>query len=144
MTNDPSTKPAKVTHKGLRHAYAGLKDADFFAHIDDCGGWPLAYPYVGFAHSEKREAAFTMEHVHNGWWTTLYHRDDYLMWKLSPEAWERIFAAVRDDIAARTKCLAHPKYGPSVKGRLSGAPTALHPEFRAAAVRDILKRSEKF
>lgn len=110
------TKPTKVTRPGLHHAHAGMKTQAFFEHIDACGGWPLDYPYVGFAHSDEREAAFTMEPTHNGWWTTLYHRDDYLMWKLSPAAWGRIFDAVREDLTGRLRLQRVPTKGPRVQG----------------------------
>lgn len=115
-TNTTHAKPAKVTRPGLRHEYAGLKTEAFFMHIDECGGWPLDYPYVGFAHSDEREAAFTTKPINHGWWTTLYHRDDYLMWKLSPAAWRRIFDAAREDMAGRLKLQKAPLKGPRVQG----------------------------
>lgn len=115
-TTETTERPEKVTRKGLRHASMGLKMADFFAHIDALGGWPLEYPYVGFAHSDEREAAFTLKNINHGWWTTLYHRDDYLMWKLSPAAWDRIFEAVRDDLSSRMRTQKPPLQGPKVRG----------------------------
>lgn len=135
-------KPQKVTYPGFTHSYAGMKTEKFFEHIDSLGGWPLAYPYVGFAHSEKREAAFTMEPTHSGWWTTLYHRDDYLMWKLSPAAWERIFAGVRDDLAQRLRAQGPRLYGPSVAGWRDRGATPLHPEFQALAIKNIVGRAK--
>lgn len=139
----PAPKPAKVTHKGLVHAYAGLKTEAFFQHIDEKGGWPLDYPYVGFAHSDEREAAFTMEPTHSGWWTTLYHRDDYLMWKLSPAAWTRIFDGVRDDLVQRMRGQGALLYGPTVRGWRDRGATALHPEFEQRAVKAIIDRASK-
>ena len=137
------TKPTKVTRPGLHHAYAGMKTEAFFQHIDECGGWPLDYPYVGFAHSDAREAAFTMEPTHSGWWTTIYHRDDYLMWKLSPAAWERIFNGVRDDLARRMRGQGARHYGPSVAGWRSGV-AQLHPEFEQRALKDVLSQAKGF
>lgn len=128
MSNDTPTKPQKMAHKGLRHAYAGLSAADFFEHIDAVGGWPLDYPYVGFAHSDAREAAFTMEPTHHGYWTTLYHRDDYLMWKLSPVAWDRIFDGVREDLMARMRYQKPLAQGPRIQGWARSI-TPLHPGF---------------
>ncbi len=114
-TTAAAEKPSKVTRKGLRHAHMGLKMADFFEHIDALGGWPLDYPYVGFAHSDEREAAFTLQNINHGWWTTVYHRDDYLMWKLSPAAWDRIFEAVHDDLVCRMRAQKPHPQGPKVR-----------------------------
>lgn len=78
---------------GLRHEYAGLKDEQFFAHIDAHGGWPLGYRYVGFVHSDGREAGFCNSSHNDGWWTVVASADDYHLWKLSPEALQRIVDA---------------------------------------------------
>lgn len=137
------TKPSSVTRPGLRHAYAGLKTEAFFKHIDECGGWPLEYPYVGFAHSDKREAAFTMEPRHDGWWTTLNHRDDYLMWKLSPDAWDRIFEAIRDDLSNRLRNQGPLYKGPSVRD-WRRHPAPLDPALEARAAAAIAKKAGKF
>ena len=139
-----SEKPRKVTYPGFVHANMGLKAEHFFEHIDSLGGWPLAYPYVGFAHSNEREAAFTMEPIHSGWWTTLYHRDDYLMWKLSPAAWERIFEGVRNDLAQRLRNQTPREYGPNIRGWGDRSVTPLHPEFEALAIKNIVGRAKSF
>lgn len=136
-------KPQKVTYPGFRHEYAGLKDEAFFRHIDACGGWPLDYPFVGFAHSDKREAAFTMTPVRSGWWTTTHHRDDYLMWKLSPEAWTRIFYAVREDLSSRLSRQGALIGGPQVKGWRSGI-TPLHPDFEERLAKAVADRAKNF
>lgn len=78
---------------GLRHERMGLKDAEFFAHIDANGGWPLGYRYVGFVHSDEREAGFCNSPNNDGWWTVIASADDYYLWKLSPEALQRIVDA---------------------------------------------------
>lgn len=139
-----SEKPEKITYPGLVHAYAGMKTEHFFKHIEEKGGWQMDYPYVGFAHTDKREAAFTMTAHNSGWWTTLYHRDDYLMWKLSPAAWERIFAGVRDDLAARLRGQAPRTYGPSVRCWRDYGIAPLHPDFEARAVKAIADRAKCF
>lgn len=133
-------RPERVTLPGLRHAYAGLKTEDFFKHIDELGGWPLAYPYVGFAHSDQREAAFTMEPRHDGWWTTLYHRDDYLMWKLSPDALDRIFEAVRDDLSNRLRNQGPLYKGPDVWGWRRNPRLPLDPSLAARAAAQTAKK----
>lgn len=79
---------------GLTHKYAGLEDAEFFTHIDANGGWPLGYRYVGFIHSDEREAGFCNSPTNTGWWTVVASADDYYLWKLSPEALQRIADAV--------------------------------------------------
>lgn len=78
---------------GLCHEHMGLKDAEFFAHIDANGGWPLGYRYVGFVHSDDREAGFCNSPRNTGWWTVIASADDYYLWKLSPEALQRIVDA---------------------------------------------------
>jgi hypothetical protein len=78
---------------GLRHERSGLKDEEFFAHIDANGGWPLGYRYVGFVHSDGREAGFCNSPGNDGWWTVVASADDYYLWKLSPEAMQRIVDA---------------------------------------------------
>jgi hypothetical protein len=78
---------------GLRHERAGLEDAEFFAHIDANGGWPLGYRYVGFEHTDSRKAGFTNSPHNSGWWTVVASADDYHLWKLSPEALQRIVDA---------------------------------------------------
>ena len=77
--------------KGLAHKGAARdSDAEFFKLIDATGGWPLGYKYVGFEHTDERAAGFTNSSQNTGWWTVLYTSDDYYLWKLSPEAIERI------------------------------------------------------
>lgn len=78
----------------LRHAQPGLDDAEFFALIDECGGWPVGYGYVGFEHTESRAAGFCKSPRNTGWWTVIASADDYYLWKLSPEALQRIADAV--------------------------------------------------
>lgn len=78
---------------GLRHERMFTKDADFFAAIDAHGGWPLGYRYVGFVHSDEREAGFCNTPHNDGWWTVVASSDDYYLWKLSPEALQRIVDA---------------------------------------------------
>ncbi len=79
---------------GLRHKYAGLSDAEFFAEIDAHGGWPNGYRYVGFEHADARAAGFTNSHSNTGWWTVLAEADDYYLWKLSPAALQRVVDGV--------------------------------------------------
>ncbi|MBB3010685.1 hypothetical protein [Cupriavidus alkaliphilus] len=90
-------KPTAMMRNGLRHRW-GADEQEFFALVDATGGWPVGYPYVGFAHSDSRAAGFTMQPIHHGWWTTLYSADDYYLWKLSPAALQRIADAVHERI----------------------------------------------
>lgn len=138
-----NTKPTKVTRPGLRHTDADMRTEVFFRYIDECGGWPLDYPYVGFARSSEREVAFTMEPVQTAQWITIYHRDDYLMWKLSPDAWERIFKSMCDDLALRMRNQTARRYGPSVKG-WCGETTPMHPIFEQRALADVIKSAKGF
>lgn len=80
----------------LRHARPSLDDAEFFALIDECGGWPVGYSYVGFEHTESRDSGFCNSPRNTGWWTVIASADDYYLWKLSPAALQRIADAVID------------------------------------------------
>lgn len=80
----------RLMRDGLRHNYPGFPASSFFAAIDATGGWPLGYAYVGFAHTDGREAGFCNSLLNDGWWTILASADDYYLWKLSPEALKRI------------------------------------------------------
>lgn len=80
---------------GLRHEGMGLKDEEFFAHIDANGGWPLGYRYVGFVHSDAREAGFCNSPVNDGWWTVVASADDYYLWKLSQRVVDATVDAIR-------------------------------------------------
>jgi len=79
--------------KGLAHEYAGIRDDRFFAAIDATGGWPLGYKFVGFEHTDERAAGFCNSPYNDGWWTILASADDYYLWKLSPEALQRVVDA---------------------------------------------------
>jgi len=81
---------------GLRHDYAGLDDSEFFKKIDECGGWPVGFQYVGFEHTDVRAAGFSNSCHNTGWWTTLFNADDYYIWKLSPKALQAIVDAAID------------------------------------------------
>ncbi len=99
-----STKP--LSRPGFRHSNAGMSDSKFFAHIDETGGWPVGYSFVGFEHSTSRDAGFTNENINTGWWTTIASADDYYLWKLSPDALRRIAEAVRDTLTISQPNLA--------------------------------------
>lgn len=83
--------------EGLTHRW-GAKDEEFFDQIDELGGWPIGYQYVGFEHTDSRAAGFCNAPNNTGWWTILASSDDYFLWKLSPEALQRIADAVRGSI----------------------------------------------
>lgn len=78
---------------GLRHDRPGLKDEEFFAAIDKAGGWPIGYRFVGFEHTDERKAGFCNSPSNDGWWTVVADADDYYLWKLSPQAIQRIVDA---------------------------------------------------
>lgn len=80
--------------KGLVHKGIFTTKDQFFAAIDEAGGWPLGYEYVGFEHTEERKAGFSNSPIYHGWWTTLYSSDDYYFWKLSDEAKHKIIKHV--------------------------------------------------
>ena len=83
----------RLMRDGLAHAYAGLALDKFFQGIDDTGGWPVGYRYVGFQHSDQRAAGFTNSGQNDGWWTVIADADDYYLWKLSPAALQRVVDA---------------------------------------------------
>lgn len=87
-----------LMREGLVHRHSGIGDDEFFKMIDNTGGWPLGYQYVGFEHTEKRAAGFCTSPHNSGWWTVLASADDYYLWKLSPKALQRIADAVRERI----------------------------------------------
>lgn len=79
---------------GLCHKYAwATDDGKFFAAIDACGGWPVGYLYIGFEHTDTRAAGFTNSPRNDGWWTVVASADDYYLWKLSPQALQRVVDA---------------------------------------------------
>jgi hypothetical protein len=81
--------------EGLHHKW-GAEDEKFLALIDELGGWPLGYRYVGFEHTDARAAGFTNSPHNSGWWTNVADSDDYYLWKLSPQATQRFADAVLD------------------------------------------------
>lgn len=84
---------------GLRHEWRWSGDeSSFFQKIDETGGWPVGFLYVGFEHTDERAAGFCNTPNNTGWWTVVAHADDYYLWKLSPLALQRIADAVRDAI----------------------------------------------
>lgn len=96
-----------LMREGLVHKYAGMKDEDFFRLIDETGGWPVGYEWVGFAHSDRREAGFTHSPIHHGWWTTLNHADDYYLWKISAKGLQRIADSVHSAMRVTRPDAAH-------------------------------------
>ena len=90
MKPEPTTKRMLVP--GLSHKWLG-KEESFFQSIDDHGGWPVGYQYIGFEHTDERGAGFCNSPHNDGWWTVVASADDYYLWKLSPEALQRIVNA---------------------------------------------------
>lgn len=83
----------EMKRDGLAYPW-GIKVDEFMRKIDETGGWPLGYQFVGFAHTTEREATFRNSSMNTGWWTFLYSADDYYTWKLSPAALQRIADAI--------------------------------------------------
>jgi hypothetical protein len=76
---------ARLMRPGLRHDWNWSgKEEMFFRSIDETGGWPVGYQFVGFVHSDDREAGFCNSPHNDGWWTVIASSDDYYLWKLSP------------------------------------------------------------
>lgn len=71
----------------------GTSGAEFFKLVDKLGGWPVGRKFAGFCHTSEREAGFCDSPHSDGWWTVIASADDYYMWKLSPEAMQRIVDA---------------------------------------------------
>ena len=82
---------------GLRHKWTA-DSAVFLQAIDDNGGWPLGYKYAGFEHTDERDAGFCNSQNNDGWWTVVASSDDYYLWKLSPEALQRVVNAAIESI----------------------------------------------
>lgn len=80
------TKPSYLYHLW------GEKIEQFYARIDEYGGWPVGKRYVSFYHEGPvstipgRRCEFSNEYRRDGWWTTIADTDAYYRWKLSPEA----------------------------------------------------------
>lgn len=88
-----SSSDSRLMRPGLAHTSPGLDDGEFFQMIDDTGGWPIGYHFVGFEHTSERAAGFSCSSTNTGWWTTIASADDYYLWKLSPEALQRVVDA---------------------------------------------------
>ena len=93
----------RLMREGLCHNYPGFPADDFFTAIDATGGWPLGYAYVGFEHTDAREAGFCNSLRNTGWWTVIASADDYYLWKLSPEALKRITDTAVDHFIKRLR-----------------------------------------
>lgn len=80
MTENSEAKPNYLYHLLMD------KDDEFFARVDEYGGWPLGMKYVSFFHSGPagpRKCEFGNDYLRTGWWTTVYSADDYYWWKVS-------------------------------------------------------------
>jgi hypothetical protein len=80
----------RVGVAGFRHRSSSMSDGEFFRHIDECGGWRHGYEFVGFSHTEGRQAGFCNSPKSDEFWTVLASVDDYYIWKLSPEALQHL------------------------------------------------------
>lgn len=90
-----TSESKRVMRPGLRHSFTWSSDLpSFLRRIDETGGWPIGWQYVGFCHTDEREAGWTNSPVNDGWWTVICDVDDYYAWKLSPAALQRIADAV--------------------------------------------------
>ena len=92
--SDTENAAGRLMRAGLHHKWSIRSDAEFFKLIDETGGWPIGYDFVGFEHTDERDAGFCRASHNTGWWTVLNSADDYYMWKLSPEAMQRIIDGV--------------------------------------------------
>lgn len=90
----------EVEHTRLHHRRNDT-DSEFFRRIEQYGGWPLEddQQYVGFEHTDERRAGFTDKPYSTGMWTTIYHRDDYLWWKISDRRKDKIARDIRNKFA---------------------------------------------
>lgn len=88
-----------VTKPAYLYQLWGEKDEQFFARIDEYGGWPVGMRYVSFYHEGPvstvpgRRCEFSNDYRRDGWWTTIHEADDYYRWKLS----EKAIRAIRDE-----------------------------------------------
>lgn len=93
----------RLMRDGLRHGWNSSGDnSKFFTLIDATGGWPVGYTHVGFEHTDERAAGFCMTPSNSGWWTVVANADDYYLWKLTPEALQRIVNAAVEAIRLPT------------------------------------------
>ena len=72
--------------QGLTHPHPGYTNTEFFNLIDQFGGWPPTYLYVGFVHSLKREVGFTNNPHNDEYWSVLANKDDYHFSRISQQA----------------------------------------------------------
>lgn len=93
----------RLMREGLSHTHPGMKKADLFQMVDATGGWPNGFAFLGFVHSDEREAGFCNSRLNDGWWTVVASADDYYTFKLTEAGLQRIAdAAVRSYISATT------------------------------------------
>lgn len=108
--SDCSERPKKVVIQKTDRLHHRLCEtaAEFFQKIDERGGWPLDSDrdWVGFEHTSERRAGFTDKPYRTGKWTTLYHRDDYLWWKMSDARKKKIAEDVRREFAREIERIA--------------------------------------
>jgi hypothetical protein len=81
--NDGYGGDLKTEHTRL-HYRSFDTDDQFFQRVEQYGGWPMDKLWVGFAHSDERECSFTDTNIRGGWHTSIFHRDSYLWWKMTP------------------------------------------------------------
>lgn len=94
----------KTEHTRLHQRSFDTVD-EFMRRIEQYGGWPMDKLWVGFAHSEERECTFTDARVHTGWHTSIYHRDTYLWWKMTPAMKAEIKKGHREAFAASIRSM---------------------------------------
>ena len=93
--------------KGLAYeSISSLRLPSFFERVDELGGWPVGYMYVGFEHTLERKAGFTNSPRNDGWWTVLASTDDYYFWKISDVGKQKIV-----DRIVRSSRVVSPKAG---------------------------------
>ena len=87
--------------KEIFHNFQDTKE-QFFARIDESGGWPWNAKSVVLKHtgvSGDRPCYFSQAlNIRNEWNTSIYTSDDYYLWKLSPTAISKIKGEERTKI----------------------------------------------
>lgn len=83
--------------EGLNYPFH-MNEAQLFKRVDETGGWPVGYQYIGFEHTDERRAGFCNSPINTGMWTVVASADDYYLSKLSPAAIQRFADAVRNSL----------------------------------------------
>ncbi len=76
---------------------------ELFERIDANGGWPLGKNWITMRHDSERSCHFTETERNDGWNTSVYHADDYYLWKISDSGIKKLTHRIAGQMASRAK-----------------------------------------